>query len=251
MRRALLLLLLAGCHNISPPPFVMRHQGAQPDAPGDLRIALLVGYSQGVLAIDPGYGIVLQSTYQADEWWKAGASVAVGFNGRYDAANNRRQHPLWLVAGRAFGRYHPDFTDSMSSEGGLGLGYTSSDTIYLTTDLGGTFGGRNDFDDESGDLYLYAAPTVSASFPLRRGLPVREPNAAIFGPPTGEPPSVKVSEVKPAWFLSLGLGALAEGATAGDQLGGSLELHTLFADDGDERSLSIGVSGGPSARFSD
>lgn len=251
MKRGLLVLLCAGCHNMSPPPLVMRHQGAQPDQTGDLRVQLVVGFSAGILSVDPGYGFLLQSTYQTDENWKAGGSLGVGFNGARSADHNHYQHPLWLLAGRLFGRYHPDFAQTVASEAGLGLGYTSNQTLYLTTDVGGTFGGRSDFYTEAGDLFLYAAPSLAASFPLRRGLPVREPKTLLWGDPPIDPPPPVDRYVRPTWFVSLSLGGLAEGAPAGDSYGGSLELHSLFAGDGRDGSFSMGISGGPSVKLAD
>ena len=206
---------------------MMRHHGPAPDLVGDVRVQLLVGYNAGVLAVDGGAGLMLQTTWQVERELAIGGSVGHGWNLDVRSARNAHNHPLRLLSGRLFTRWNP--RDTVALDVGIGGGKTSNNALYLTFDTGSIFGG-----DPAKSTTLYITPVMALSVPIRRGLPI------LRGGYTR------------AWIYprtTLHLGLLGGVIYQGDAAGGSLELHGLIGIDEERMPMMFGVSGGPSVRF--
>jgi hypothetical protein len=214
-RHSLLVLALAGCKPVIPPPMVAFHNDTAADPKGETSVMVIVGYAG--LLLSSGLGVAVRVEHQQT----TRTTVGVELTGGTDEGH-------WLVAARGYGRGTLRSRDWLAITYGAGLSYM--DTGLVTGGLHG--GGALSYVNQ------YAQPYLSSGFAL--AVPLRQPTVAWGGDgcitcnvPT-EPPRL---ETEVYGFSDVGL-AVPIG-DSGHQL--SLDVGAAFPIIGKTGLISLSV----------
>jgi hypothetical protein len=164
-----LVVVLAGCRALPPPPVVAFHGETAAAPRGSTTAMIVVGVAGQILGGD-GYGLALRVEHQETARTALGIELTGGRGqegGSVRVRGEAREAPPrhWLVAVRGYGRGTPRDERFVALTYGAGLSVMDMGLVTLTAHGGGAFGYAN----EHASPYLGLGAAVA--LPLRRGRP--------------------------------------------------------------------------------
>src|SRR5262245_59787581 len=154
-----LLLAVAACQPLPPPPAIPLHAGTQADREGTTTAMLVVGCA-GELLGGGGCGAGVRVERQASERTAVGLELTGGYGERAEYEDGEMfRH--WLVAIRAYGRFSPAGDHSVALGYGLGFGVMATGAFIATLHAGYAFGqGDGGVEPVGGLSFAIAAPLL-------------------------------------------------------------------------------------------
>lgn len=242
-----------GCAVISPPPLLPQLAGTVPNAPGDMRILLVVGLGTGVLS-NSGIGGEVRFERQINEWATMGGGLGGGFNpDGTSESRSKRNLPDWMYAFRTWGRFNPASVDWLAMTTGAGISGTNRGTVALTFDGSALFGGPIALNDalpgEAFRLMPYGGPVAAVSIPLRQGDQIRKQKYWLgLGPDARTLATSEPIEFTTTYYMGMQAGLVADSGPA-PAWTGALELAILAAISGTDSAAIFALATGQGARI--
>lgn len=206
--RVLVLVALASCSAVSPPPLVPMHGGTAPHGEDEVTITLVVGVAGELLGGD-GVGVALRGERQLTDGGSIGVQLGGGRGKEGEAIEEHGRAPRhWLVEVRGYGKLTSPDHDWVAGLASVGL--TTMDTGLIATTL--AIGG-------------------AVSYPNRYAVPALGLFAAVSHP----------------WRRGAGLGRDGARPDTTWWLGGSVGLAVPIGDTGNVPSAELGAVWGTSA----
>src|SRR5690348_10937961 len=125
-----LLVLLAACHPLPPPPVFAPHVGTQPEEQGAVTAMVVVGAVTEMMGGD-GWGIALRVERQQTDRTTIGGELTGGrgSEGEYEDGTTFKQA---LIGVRAYGRMSPSDVDEIAFGYGVGLSWMRTGLVTAT-----------------------------------------------------------------------------------------------------------------------